>query len=315
MRSQSASQAYTSTRPATVTLSSNGNQSVGVVIDAKGLILCHRCAVNGRVQATSQLGRKYNLQFMTLDPVTGLELFRAPQWSEPTASVVQVGPDLMAGQRVFAVLKTGIVTVDVVGKAFGIMEEGKRYVPLTEVRFEQDASYGGAPLIDGQGRLVGFLGANLRQSEAAAPMAKKVMSLEDQRLNLTQNSLVKDLGLRTPYGPGGLATAYAASPATLRRVVEAFKSPNPKLKYPAIGVLCKASPMGGAEVVSVRSGHPAERAGIREGDVIVGINGMDITDFVSFGEAVWKLPVGQKVSVQVRRGDNVESLVVLVGEE
>jgi len=62
------------------------------------------------------------------------------------------------------------------------------------------------------------------------------------------------------------------------------------------------------EVVEVRKGSPAEEAGIEVGDVILGLNGMDIESLAELSEVIHSLPAGEKSGITVLRGLKTRSL-------
>jgi membrane-associated protease RseP (regulator of RpoE activity) len=79
-----------------------------------------------------------------------------------------------------------------------------------------------------------------------------------------------------------------------------------------IGVVFDAEDReGGVRIVEVRRGSPAERAGLREGDVVVRVNGDDAT--VRVDELPRRLQAGDTVHLRLRR-EGGEREVVVVAE-
>ena len=70
----------------------------------------------------------------------------------------------------------------------------------------------------------------------------------------------------------------------------------------------------GALVNNVLSGQPADSAGIRRGDIIVGFDGKPVSDVRALQRAVSFTSVGKQVEVQVFRGGKLERVMVKVGE-
>ena len=74
------------------------------------------------------------------------------------------------------------------------------------------------------------------------------------------------------------------------------------------------SSTNGALVSSVEAGSPADRAGLKQGDVITQFNGKSVSDFNQFRNAVANTLPGTKVSLAVLRDGRTETLNATVGE-
>ncbi|AUI49494.1 S1C family serine protease [Arthrobacter crystallopoietes] len=70
----------------------------------------------------------------------------------------------------------------------------------------------------------------------------------------------------------------------------------------------------GAEVAGVSGGSPADKAGLREGDVITGVGERVIEDSLSLTAAIREQPVGGTVTLKVLRGGEEQSIDVTVGQ-
>lgn len=70
----------------------------------------------------------------------------------------------------------------------------------------------------------------------------------------------------------------------------------------------------GALVADVTAGGPADKAGIKRGDVVVSFDGRPIREMNDLPFVVASTPVGKTVTVEVLRKDRKESLQVKVGE-
>lgn len=79
----------------------------------------------------------------------------------------------------------------------------------------------------------------------------------------------------------------------------------------------KRSPCGGARVMQVMEGQPAQRAGLRAGDVVVRIDGRDLPDARTLHDHILGSPPGTPLALQVWRDgrpERVDSLVAVLGE-
>jgi serine protease Do len=64
----------------------------------------------------------------------------------------------------------------------------------------------------------------------------------------------------------------------------------------------------------VTPGSPAEKAGVKEGDVLLKVNGQDIANLQGFSGVLRGLAPGQTVKVVLSRGGTEQSVDVTVAE-
>jgi S1-C subfamily serine protease len=70
----------------------------------------------------------------------------------------------------------------------------------------------------------------------------------------------------------------------------------------------------GVRVAGVTPGSPAEKAGVREGDVLLQVDGKDVSDLAGFSGILRGLSPGQTVKAVLRRGSDTVALDVTVVE-
>lgn len=115
-------------------------------------------------------------------------------------------------------------------------------------------------------------------------------------------------------GGGSVGIGFAVPANTVREVVPQLKS-GQSVERAWLGVSTGSLPnASGAEVGQVVTGSPADRAGLREGDVITEVDGKPVNDPNDVSQAVNDAEVGEDIQVEVRRGAEKQSLGVTLGK-
>jgi serine protease Do len=70
----------------------------------------------------------------------------------------------------------------------------------------------------------------------------------------------------------------------------------------------------GALVAEVFKGTPAEKAGIEQGDIILGFNGKDVSDSKELPRMLASTPIGEKATIKLLRNGSISERTVKVGE-
>jgi len=113
-------------------------------------------------------------------------------------------------------------------------------------------------------------------------------------------------------GSGNIGIGFAVPANTAKEVVPQLKQGKTPAR-PWIGVSTAPSLAGGAQVAEVVSGSPADRAGIRTGDVIVRIDGKRVTEPGDVAAAISSKNPGDEVTIEVRRGGDTETIRLDLG--
>jgi putative serine protease PepD len=86
------------------------------------------------------------------------------------------------------------------------------------------------------------------------------------------------------------------------------------VKHPYLGVSVGTPAAGaGARIGTVRAGSPAESAGLKSGDVIVGVDGVTITDPDQLTGLVSEHQPGDKLTLTVKRDGTTKTIEVTLG--
>jgi membrane-associated protease RseP (regulator of RpoE activity) len=111
-------------------------------------------------------------------------------------------------------------------------------------------------------------------------------------------------------------TRSAASPASETRA--ASRPAEARARHPRMGIRCETVTLEQqkiARVEAVLGGSPAERGGIRVGDVIVKVGGEEIRDDKTYRDVMSRRRPGESVDVVVRRGGEELDLVVTLPDK
>ena len=252
----------------------------GVIIDEDGVVLTNHHVVNGaqRIVITMVDQRRYEASVIGHDPRTDIALlaidgdgpFSAAQFSESVA--VAVGEWVVAVGHPFDFPFT--VTAGIVS-ALGRRNLGRNEIQdyiQTDVAVNPGSS--GGPLFNTAGQLVGINTA--------------IFSPDKEHLS-------------------SAGISFAIPAAMAMRVGEEIVTPG-RIRYSAIGITTEDAqpteqqPQPGARIARVIAGGPAERAGLRRGDVITAVDGEAIADSAALDALVLTRAVGSELSLNVRRG-------------
>ncbi len=81
---------------------------------------------------------------------------------------------------------------------------------------------------------------------------------------------------------------------------------------PWLGIVISDVPEGGgAQVVAVVPGGPADEAGLRAGDVLLGLQGAEVAGRAQLSDLVHSLRPGESVAVRLRRAGREQSIVLV----
>jgi len=97
----------------------------------------------------------------------------------------------------------------------------------------------------------------------------------------------------------GFAIPVNEVKATVEALIKDGKVPHPTLGLTARSVSNDLA--SGAQIANVTAGGPADKAGIKENDVVVKVGNRKVADADEFVVAVRQLPIGQDSPIEVMR--------------
>jgi S1-C subfamily serine protease len=250
-----------------------------VVFDPRGYAVTVSYVVLDAVRIEARLrdGRMAPATLAGLDLDTGLAVVRlegAGPW--PDAELWPSG-DLHVGAV------TGTVGVDEDGELVHVtttLESVRRFSAFWEYMLDRAlmlkpsmSSWGGSAAVDERGRVVGIVSLRLGEAPhvSLAVPAEKFLAVRDELV----------------------ATGRVIS----------------RRPRPWIGLYTTAHP-GRVVVDGFNEAGPAQSAGFRRGDQIIGVNGVGITSQEEFYEQMWRRQAGDTIEVAVRRDDRVQVISV-----
>ena len=250
----------------------------GVVIDERGYIITNQHVIDGveRLQVTTASGKTYDAELVAFDRRTDLAVIKIDCSEVLPVITFGTASDLMPGEPVIAV-----------GNAFGyehtvtrgIVSAMHRSVQLSDTqkyedRIQTDASINpgnsGGPLLNIDGEMIG--------------------------INVAVRAGAQGIGFAIPVDE---ALNVAATLLTTSRVSNTW--------HGVIADFGKNKPANGMLVSEVEDKSPADKAGIKQGDIVVHAVKLDVARPLDFERALLDKKVGDSIKVTVQRdGEEVE---------
>jgi S1-C subfamily serine protease len=258
----------------------------GFVFTPDGLILTNSHVVHDavRIAVTMADGRRMPATRIGDDPASDLAVIRLerPHFDEPGLSVAALGDSqrLRVGQIVIAIgAPYGFQSTVTAGVVSALGRSLRSYSGrLIDDVIQTDAALNpgnsGGPLVDSAGRVVGVNTATILPAQGIC------FAIGINTAKFVASRLLRDGRLRRSY-----IGVSAQTVPVHRRVVRFYDLPKEM----------------GAMVQSVEDASPAKRAGLREGDVIVALEGQPVAGVDDLHRLLTDLRVGVSCSLTVIR--------------
>ncbi len=266
----------------------------GVVITPDGYVLTNDHVVHGAQQVEVGLSDGANLRahLIGTDPATNLAVIRLAATSLPHATLGD-SATLKVGQLVIAIgspfgfqstVSTGVVSA--LGRALR-SQAGHLIENIIQHTAPLNPGNSGGPLVDSRGRVVGINTAIISMAQGigfAIPTATARWVVSQ----LLQHGRVKRgfLGL-------------AGRPRPLERRLARFY---------------QLTSEHAVEAISVDPRGPAAHGGLKEGDLIVAINGLSVANVDDLHRFLAEWPLGEAVTLTIIRGSERRDLQVIPSE-
>ena len=268
----------------------------GVIVSSDGYILTNNHVIQGarRIEATlTSIAGTFEAELIGTDPLTDLAVIKIKGDDFPATPFGDV-EKLRPGNLVIAI-----------GNPLGL--EGGPTMTLGVVsNTERSFTMGNTTYYD------------VIQTDAAINPGNSGGPLVDL------NGAV--IGINTVLAGGAQNIGFAISVNTAKPIYETLIAPPHRVIRPWLGVVLQTVtpdlaaqadlPVNtGAVIVHVEENSPAARAGLLPGDVITQFQGKEVTEATQVTKDLWAYQVGEEVTVNYQRGDEVKDLTIVLSEE
>jgi S1-C subfamily serine protease len=274
-------------------------QGSGFITDKSGIILTNAHVVSGadRVTVTLKDGREFEGKVTGTDEVTDLGVVKIePQGADLPIAPLGDSAQVQVGDWAIAVGNPVGLNNTVTLGIISTLERSSAQVGIPDKRIDflqTDAAINpgnsGGPLLNERGEVIGINTA-IRADATGIGFAIPINKAKALKEALAA-------GKRVPHPYVGVQMV-TLTPELAR---ENNQDPNSPLVIPEIeGVL----------VMGVMPNTPAEKGGIRRGDVIVAVNGEKVTNAGQLQSIVEKSGIDRNLQFQIQRGDRSVQLTV-----
>ncbi len=261
-------------------------QGSGFVIDEEGTILTNQHVVDGAstLEVMFADGATVEAELVGVDASTDIAVLDVDVPADELTPLPLGGSaSVRPGEAVVAIGSPfgleGSITAGIVSAVGRTMRAPNGYSIAGSIQTDAPINTGnsGGPLIDAAGSVIG-VNAQIESSSG-----------------------------------GNEGVGFAIPIDAARRVAEALLA-GESVAYPYLGAqLTDAPSAGGAEIAAVQSGSPAEEAGLREGDVVVAVDGRRVRSSGELVAAVGARDPGDAVTLTVTRDGEDRDVEVTLG--
>ncbi len=262
----------------------------GVIIRSDGYILTNNHVVSeaSRIDVRLQNGKSYPAKLVGSDAATDLAVLKIDAGNLPKAEFAS-SEEARVGQFVIAI-----------GSPFGLdytvttgvlSAKGRGGIGANEIEdyLQTDASINpgnsGGPLVDLQGHVLGI------------------------------NTMIIGRGSGIGFAiPSEIAQRAASQLIERGAVKRAWLGVSFQEVTPELAGYFGGGFEGGALINGVVPNGPADKAGLQAGDVIVAVEDTEIREGADLLRTVLRHDVGERLSVEIRRGDKSKKLTIVAGE-
>lgn len=265
--------------------------SSGFVVDPTGYIVCTADGAEGPgpFRVVLQGGQQVLAHKVGADRITNLALLKAQGTERLPALTFGDSESVLIGATAILISGNrgglpGNVTIGTIGGKDRLGRIGNAPQSLLLLQFNGVVVAGepGSPLLNVRGEVIGVL--------IGSPS-----EVEGQLMH-------------------SAATGFAIPSNLVRRVVSELRTQG-KVHYPALGIRYETAPAGGVMVSYVEVNSPADRAGLKPGDIILRFDNTPTPYPVTFTKKMLEAKPGQKVLLLIHRQGKPMMIQVELGAQ
>ncbi|MCR5913866.1 PDZ domain-containing protein [Corynebacterium sp. zg254] len=258
----------------------------GSIISNDGLIMTNNHVVDGAERGRSKIevltndGRTLPATVVATDPASDIAVIKADGANDLQPIAIGNSDDVQVGQAVVAV-----------GSPLGLSATVTSGIVSAKNRPVQAAGERG-----GEGSLIDAI-----QTDAAINPGNSGGALVNMNGELVGiPSVIASLGSGSSDTAGSIGLGFAI-PSNQAQKISRQLIDEGKVTKPVIGAQVNTvSDMAGAEIAQVMSGSPAEKAGVKDGDVVTKVNDRIVESGVGLIAAIRSYNVGDTVTLTLR---------------
>lgn len=265
----------------------------GVIVTKDGYILTNNHVVDGadEVKVALQDGREFNAKVIGRDPKSDVAVIKIDAKDLPAVPMadsdkVEVGDVVLAIGNPFGIGQT--VTTGIVSATGRAGTLGLDYEDFIQTDAAINPGNSGGALVDAEGRLIGINTAILSRTGGNQGIG---FAIPTSLARDVMENLIKD---------GRVTRGYLG--IMIQNVT------------PALAKEFNLKDTRGALVGDVTPKSPAEKAGLKSGDIILNFNGKQVTDSTHLKLEVARAKPGETVPVKVLRDGSAKTFEVAVKE-
>ncbi len=281
----------------------SASAGTGIIVSENGYILTNKHVVEGSsdISIVTNDGNSYdNVKIITTDPLSDIAILKISNAKGLKAAELGDSKALNIGQQVIAIGNAlgeydGTVTSGIisgVGRTVNASsDDGATKETLTDM-IQTDAAINsgnsGGPLVNAQGQVVG--------------------------VNTAVASEAQGIGFAIPISSvKGILKSISEGKTPNRAYLGAnYISVNPQVQKAYNLNVSKGALIKNRNGRSIISGSPAQKAGLKDGDIITKIDDIEISKNISLGSLIGEKSAGDKVKITyIRDGKESTSIVTL----